>query len=163
MNKVDGYDVNKIESIKSEFFMDQDNSVEVSINPDILLFLNMDAQKSGLDQVFLGLMSFHKIENLMHMTESVDMKGFTFSIIKLDADAKKICTILFPCHKKSIDTNAYHVYQDYLVPEIIQNVMIELVQVMEYIRSMFYLNALLILTSSNFNDNLLKKTLGACK
>jgi hypothetical protein len=47
-----------------------------------------------------------------------------------------------------------HGYQDCLVPDVFQNVMFNLVQDMEYVKT--YLDDLLILTNSSFKENLLK-------
>jgi hypothetical protein len=47
-----------------------------------------------------------------------------------------------------------HGYQDFLVPDVFQNVMSKLVQVMEYVKT--YLDDLLILTNNSFKDHLLK-------
>jgi hypothetical protein len=47
-----------------------------------------------------------------------------------------------------------HGYQDYLVSDVFQNVMYKLVQDTEYVKT--YLDDLLMLTNSSFNDNLLK-------
>jgi hypothetical protein len=47
-----------------------------------------------------------------------------------------------------------HGYQDYLDPDVFQNVVSKLVQDMEYIKT--YLDDLLILTNNSFKDHLLK-------
>jgi hypothetical protein len=47
-----------------------------------------------------------------------------------------------------------HGYQDFLVPDVFQNVMSKLVQDMEYVKN--YLDDLLILTNSIFKDHLHK-------
>jgi hypothetical protein len=47
-----------------------------------------------------------------------------------------------------------HGYQDCLVPDVFQNVMSNLVQDMEYVKT--YLDDLLILTNSSFKEHLLK-------
>jgi hypothetical protein len=47
-----------------------------------------------------------------------------------------------------------HGYQDYLDPDVFQNVMSKLVQVIEYVTT--YLDDLLILTNNSFKDHLLK-------
>jgi hypothetical protein len=47
-----------------------------------------------------------------------------------------------------------HGYQDWLVPDVFQNVMSKHVQDMEYVKT--YLDDLLILTNSSFKDHLLK-------
>jgi hypothetical protein len=46
-----------------------------------------------------------------------------------------------------------HGYQDYMVPDVYQNVKSKLVQGMEYVKT--YLDDLLILTNSSFKDHLL--------
>jgi hypothetical protein len=51
--------------------------------------------------------------------------------IKLDYEAQKLCTIVFPWWKIKIQTLP-HGYQDCLVPVVFQNVMFKLVQDMEY-------------------------------
>jgi hypothetical protein len=57
-------------------------------------------------------------------------------------------------HRKiQIQTLTYG-YQDCLVPDVIQNVIINLVQHMEYVKT--YLDDLLILTNSSFKYHLLK-------
>jgi hypothetical protein len=48
-----------------------------------------------------------------------------------------------------------HGYQDCLFPDIFQNVMSKLVQDMEYVKTVSYLDDLLILTTSSFKDRLL--------
>jgi hypothetical protein len=74
------------------------------------------------------------------------MEGFTFASasdlnlgiiydhIKLDADAQKLCTIVFPWGKYKYETLT-HGYQDCLVPDVFQNVMSKLVQDMEYAKT----------------------------
>jgi hypothetical protein len=47
-----------------------------------------------------------------------------------------------------------HGYQDFLVPDVFQNVMSKVVQNMEYVNT--YLDDLLILINSSFKDHLLK-------
>jgi hypothetical protein len=51
-----------------------------------------------------------------------------------------------------------HGYQDCLDPDVFQNVMSQAVQGMEYVKTVSYLDDLLILTNRNnsFKDNLLK-------
>jgi hypothetical protein len=88
------------------------------------------------------------------------MEGFTFASaldlnmgyyhIKLDADSQKLCNIVSPWHMAhgKIQIQALtHGYQDCLVPDIFQNVMSNLVQDMEYVKSVSYLDDLLILTN----------------
>jgi hypothetical protein len=93
------------------------------------------------------------------------MEGFTFASaldsnmgyyhIKLDADAQKLCTIVFPWRMGKIQIQTLtHGYQDCLVHDVFQNVMSKLVQDMEYVKT--YLDDLLILTNSSFKDHLLK-------
>jgi hypothetical protein len=48
-----------------------------------------------------------------------------------------------------------HGYQDCLVPDVFQNIMSKLVQDMEYVKRLSYLDDLLILTKSSFKDHLL--------
>jgi hypothetical protein len=48
-----------------------------------------------------------------------------------------------------------HGYQDFLDPDIFQNVMFKLVQDMEYVKRNIYVDGLLILTNSSFKDHLL--------
>jgi hypothetical protein len=55
--------------------------------------------------------------------------------------------------KIQIQTLTYG-YQDCLVPDVFQNVILNLVQHMEYVKT--YLDDLLILTNSSFKDHLLK-------
>jgi ABC-type transporter lipoprotein component MlaA len=47
-----------------------------------------------------------------------------------------------------------HGYQDFLVPDVFQNVLSELVQNMEYVKT--YFDDLLMLTNNSFKDHLLK-------
>jgi hypothetical protein len=76
------------------------------------------------------------------------MEGFTFASaldlnmgyyhIKLDADAQKLCTIVFPlnmAHGKMQIQKITHGYQDCLVSDVFQNVMPKLVQNMEYVKT----------------------------
>jgi hypothetical protein len=51
-----------------------------------------------------------------------------------------------------------HGYQDCLVPDIIQSFISKLIQNMEYVKTIIYLDDLLILTTTNssFKDHLLK-------
>jgi hypothetical protein len=60
---------------------------------------------------------------------------------------------------RKIQTQTHtHGYQDFLVPDVFQNVMSKLVQDMEYVKTVSYLDDLLILTNRNnsFKDHLLK-------
>jgi hypothetical protein len=73
------------------------------------------------------------------------MEGFTFASaldlnmgyyhIKLDADAQKLCTIVFPWHMGIQIQTLNHWYQDSLDPNVFQNVMSKLVQDMEYVKT----------------------------
>jgi hypothetical protein len=49
-----------------------------------------------------------------------------------------------------------HGYQDLMVPDVFQNIMSKLVQDMEYVKTVSYLDDLLILTNISFKDHLLK-------
>jgi hypothetical protein len=49
-----------------------------------------------------------------------------------------------------------HGYQDFLFPDIFQNVMSKLVQDIEYAKTISYLVDLLMLENSSFKDHLLK-------
>jgi hypothetical protein len=49
-----------------------------------------------------------------------------------------------------------HGYQDCLVPDVFQNVISKLVQGMEYVKTMHYLDDLLMLTNNSFKEHLLK-------
>jgi hypothetical protein len=73
--------------------------------------------------------------------------------IKLDANAQKLCTIVFPWRKIQTQT-LNHGYQDCLDPNVFQNFMSKLVQDMEYFKT--YLDDLLILTNRSFKTHLLK-------
>jgi hypothetical protein len=97
------------------------------------------------------------------------MEGFTFDSaldlnmgyyhIKLDddADAQKLCNIVFPWHMGKIQIQTLtHEYQDCLVPDVFHIVMSKLVQYMEYVQTTNHLDDLLILTNSSFKDHLLK-------
>jgi hypothetical protein len=89
------------------------------------------------------------------------MEGFTFASaldlnmgyyhIKLDADAQKLCTIVFPWGKYKYKRLPMGIK---IAPDVFQNVMSKLVQDMEYVKT--YLDDLLILTNSSFKDHLLK-------
>jgi hypothetical protein len=89
------------------------------------------------------------------------MEGFTFASvldlnmgyyhIKLDADAQKLCTIVFPWGKYKYKRLPMGIK---IAPDVFQNVMSKLVQDMEYDKT--YLDVLLILTNNSFKDHLLK-------
>jgi dihydroorotate dehydrogenase len=91
------------------------------------------------------------------------MEGFTFASaldlnmgyyhIKLDADAQKLCTILFPWHTEKYKYKRLPICIK-IAPDIFQNVMSKLVQDMEYVKT--YLDDLLILTNSSFKGHLFK-------
>jgi hypothetical protein len=91
------------------------------------------------------------------------MEGFIFASaldlnmgyyhIKLDADAQKLCTIVFPCHMGKYKYKRLPMGIK-IAPDIFQNVMSTLVQDMEYVKT--YLDDLFILTNSSFKDHLLK-------
>jgi hypothetical protein len=59
-------------------------------------------------------------------------------------------------HKKIQIQTLTHGYQDCLVPDVFQNIMSKFVQDMEYVKTLSYLDDLLILTKSSFKDHLLK-------
>jgi Reverse transcriptase (RNA-dependent DNA polymerase) len=87
------------------------------------------------------------------------MEGFTFATaldlnmgyyhIKLDADAQKLCTIIFPWGKYKYKRLPMGIK---IAPDIFQNVMSKLTQDLEYVK--IYLDDLLILTNSSFADHL---------
>jgi len=89
------------------------------------------------------------------------MEGFTFASaldlnmgyyhIKLDADAQKLCTIIFPWGKYKYKRLPMGIK---IAPDVFQNVMTKLTQDMEYVKA--YLDDLLILTNNSFNDHLTK-------
>jgi hypothetical protein len=91
------------------------------------------------------------------------MEGFTFASalglnmgyyhIKLDADAQRLCTIVFPWHVGKYKYKRLPMVIK-IVPDVFQNVMSKLVQDMEYVKT--YLDDLLILTNSSIKDHLLK-------
>jgi dihydroorotate dehydrogenase len=80
------------------------------------------------------------------------MEGFTsasaldlnmgYHHIKLDADAQKLCTIVFPWGKYKYKRLPIGIK---IAPDVFQNVMSKLVQDMEYVKT--YLDDLLILTN----------------
>ena len=89
------------------------------------------------------------------------MEGFTYATaldlnmgyyhIKLDADAQKLCTIIFPWGKYKYKRLPMGIK---IAPDVFQNVMSKLTQGMEYVKT--YLDDLLILTNNNFKDHLTK-------
>jgi hypothetical protein len=91
------------------------------------------------------------------------MEGFTFASaldlnmgyyhIKLDAEAQKLCTIVFPWHMGKYKYKRLPMGIK-IAPDVFQNVMSKFVQDMEYVKT--YLDDLLILTHSSFKDHLLK-------
>jgi hypothetical protein len=70
---------------------------------------------------------------------------------QLDADAQKLCTIVFPWGKYKYKLLPMGIK---IAPDVFQNVMSKLVQGMEYVKT--YLDHLLILTNNRFKDHLLK-------
>jgi hypothetical protein len=79
--------------------------------------------------------------------------GYYHIKLDTDADAQKLCTIVFPWHVGK------YKYKRLLMgikiaPDVFQNVMSKLVQDMEYVKT--YLDDLLILTNNSFKDHLLK-------
>jgi hypothetical protein len=91
------------------------------------------------------------------------MEGFIFASaldlnmgyyhIKLNADAQKLCTILFPWHMGKYKYKRLPMGIK-IAPGAFQNVMSKLVQDMVYVKN--YLDDLLILTNISFKDHLLK-------
>jgi hypothetical protein len=93
------------------------------------------------------------------------MEGFTIASaldlkigyyhIKLDADAQKLCTIVFPWYMGKYKYERLPMGIK-ISPDVFQNVMSKLVQDMEYVKT--YLDDLLILTNrdNSFKDHLLK-------
>jgi Reverse transcriptase (RNA-dependent DNA polymerase) len=91
------------------------------------------------------------------------MEGFTFDTtldlnmgyyhIKLDADAQKLCTIVFPWGKYKYKRLPMGI-KIATSPDVFQNVMTTLTKDMEYVKT--YLDDLLILSNNNFKDHLLK-------
>jgi hypothetical protein len=100
--------------------------------------------------------SYSKDGGMIH-----SMEGFTFASvldlnmgyyhIKLDADAQKLCTIVFPWGKYKYKRLAMGIK---IAPDVIQNVMSKLIQDMEYVKP--YLDDLFIVTNNSFKDHLLK-------
>jgi hypothetical protein len=95
------------------------------------------------------------------------MEGFTFASalafnmgynhIKLDAERwySKDMYHCIPMVKIQIQTLT-HGYQDWLVPDVFQSVMSKLVQDMEYVKTIYYIDDLLILKNSSFKEHILK-------
>jgi Reverse transcriptase (RNA-dependent DNA polymerase) len=93
------------------------------------------------------------------------MEGFTFATaldlnmansyyhIKLNADAQKICTIVFPWGKYKYKRLPMGI-KIVTFLDVFQNVMSNLTQDMEYVNT--YLDDLLILSNNNFKYHLLK-------
>jgi hypothetical protein len=91
------------------------------------------------------------------------MEGFTFDSaldlimgyyhIKLDADAQKLCTILFPWNMGKYKYKRVSMGIKLALDEI-HIIMSKLVQDMQYVKT--YLDDLLILTNSIFKDHQLK-------
>jgi hypothetical protein len=89
------------------------------------------------------------------------MEGFTYATaldlnmgyyhIKLDADAQKLCTIIFPWGEYKYKPLPMGIK---VAPDVFQNVMSKLTQGMTYVKT--YLNDLFILTNNNFQDHLTK-------
>jgi Reverse transcriptase (RNA-dependent DNA polymerase) len=91
------------------------------------------------------------------------MEGFTFTFataldlnmgyyhINLDADAQKLCTIIFPWGKYKYKRSPMVIK---IAQDILENVMSKLTKDLEYVKT--YLNDLLILTNSSFADHLTK-------
>jgi hypothetical protein len=73
--------------------------------------------------------------------------------IKLEADAQKLCTIVFPWHMGICKYKCLPMGIK-IAPDDFQNFMSKLVQDMEYVKT--YLDDLLIITNSSFKDHLLK-------
>jgi hypothetical protein len=82
------------------------------------------------------------------------MEGFAFAMaldlnmgyyhIKLDADAQRLCTIIFSCGKYKYKRSPMGIK---IAPDIFQNVMTKLTQYMEYVKA--YLDSFLILTNTS--------------
>jgi hypothetical protein len=91
------------------------------------------------------------------------MEGFSFDTefdlnmgyhhIKLDADAQKLCTIVFPWHIGKYKYKRLPMSVK-IAADVFQNVMCGLVQVMEYIK--ICLDDLSTLKNSSFKDHLFK-------
>jgi hypothetical protein len=91
----------------------------------------------------------------------LELKGFTFATaldlnlvyytIRLDTDASKICTIIFPWGKYSYKGLPIGIAGS---PDIFQGKMLELVESLEYVQA--YLDDLLCISSSSLEDHLEK-------
>jgi hypothetical protein len=86
----------------------------------------------------------------LYLCFSIGLK-YGYYHIKLDDDAQKLCTILFPWIKYKYKRLPMGIK---IAPDVFQNVMSKLVQDMEYVKT--YLDDLLIPTNSSFKDHLLK-------
>jgi hypothetical protein len=73
--------------------------------------------------------------------------------IKIDADAQKLCNIVFPLHMGKYNYKRLPMGIK-IAPDIFQNVMSKLVHDMEYVKT--YLDDLSILPNNSFKDHLLK-------
>jgi dihydroorotate dehydrogenase len=73
--------------------------------------------------------------------------------IKYDADTHKLCTIVLPWQMGKYKYKCLPMGIK-IAPDVFQNVMLKLVQDMEYFKT--YLDDLLILTNRSFKDHLLK-------
>jgi hypothetical protein len=108
------------------------------------------------------------IPKIQHRDMIRSMEGFTFASaldvntgyyhIKLDADAQKLCTIVFPWGKYKHKRLPMGIK---IAPDVFQNFIFKLVQDMEYVKT--YLDDLLILTNSSFKDHLLKLEMGLAR
>jgi hypothetical protein len=72
---------------------------------------------------------------------------------KLDTDAQKLCTIVFPWQMGKYKYKRFPMGIK-IAPDVFQNVMSKLVQDMEYVKT--YLDDLLIRTNSSFKEHVLK-------
>jgi hypothetical protein len=75
--------------------------------------------------------------------------------IKLDADAQKLCTIVFPWYMENTNTNAYP-WVSRLPQMFFTTACQRLSKIWNMLRLTFYLDDLLIITNSSFKDHLLK-------
>ena len=90
-----------------------------------------------------------------------ELEGFTFVMvlvlnmghytIRLDPDASKICTIIFPWGKYSYKRLPIGIAGS---PEIFQSMMLELMETLDYVQA--YLDDLLCISRSSLEDNLKK-------
>jgi hypothetical protein len=93
------------------------------------------------------------------------MEGFTFVSaldlnigyyhIKLDADAQKLCTIVFPWHMGKYKYKRLPMGIK-IAPDIFQTSRQSLSKIWNMLRLSCYLDDLIILTNSSFKDHLLK-------